>query len=107
MLRDRLAQAMNRAKRNNTFMALMFLDLHHFKDINDSSRHWAGNLILKEVSKRIKNCLREGDIIARLGSGELTIILEDMSDKEDVATGTGRFWRPSPVLSAWMTARCI
>lgn len=85
LFRDRLSQAMARAARNQRLVALMFLDLDHFKDINDSLGHQAGDLVLKAVGERLRDCLRDGDTIARLGGDEFTMILEGMESVEDVA----------------------
>ncbi|MEO7557765.1 MAG: EAL domain-containing protein [Gammaproteobacteria bacterium] len=85
LFRDRLRQAMSRASRTQKMLALMFLDIDHFKDINDTLGHDAGDSVLKAIAERLKDCLREGDTIARLGGDEFTMILEGMEGAEDVA----------------------
>ncbi|MEW6353375.1 MAG: EAL domain-containing protein [Pseudomonadota bacterium] len=85
LFRDRLSQAMARAARSQRLVALMFLDLDHFKDINDSLGHHAGDMVLKAMGERLRDCLRDGDTIARLGGDEFTMILENMESVEDVA----------------------
>jgi PAS domain S-box-containing protein len=67
LLHDRLNQAMVRAKRNARLMALMFLDVDRFKEINDALGHSAGDLVLKGVAERLTLCLRESDTVGRLG----------------------------------------
>jgi diguanylate cyclase (GGDEF)-like protein/PAS domain S-box-containing protein len=80
-----MSQALARARRNNKLMALMFLDLDHFKDINDRLGHDIGDLLLKGVSDRLVTCIRETDTVARLGGDEFAIILDEISATEDAA----------------------
>lgn len=80
-----MSQALARARRNNKLMALMFLDLDHFKDINDRLGHDIGDLLLKGVSDRLVTCIRETDTVARLGGDEFAIILDEVSATEDAA----------------------
>ncbi len=75
---DRLQAAMARAKRQGSRIALMMLDLDHFKTVNDNLGHNAGDLLLKEVSGRLTACVREGDTVARLGGDEFTLILPEL-----------------------------
>ncbi len=75
---DRLKQALKHAKRSDDKVALLFIDLDRFKEINDSLGHQAGDELLKNVSQRIRSCLREFDTLARLGGDEFVIILEDL-----------------------------
>jgi len=83
---DRLAHAMARAVRSEHLMALMFLDLDRFKDINDTLGHGIGDQVLKGVAERLKVCLREVDTIARLGGDEFTIVLEEITQVEQAVT---------------------
>ncbi len=88
LFRDRLKHAMALARRNQKIVALFFLDIDHFKDINDSLGHIAGDQLLQGVAKRIQSCAREGDTVARMGGDEFTVILEGLreaSDAEHVA----------------------
>ncbi|MFN7098016.1 MAG: EAL domain-containing protein, partial [Gammaproteobacteria bacterium] len=80
-----MSQSLARARRNNKLMALMFLDLDHFKDINDRLGHDVGDLLLKGVSDRLITCIRETDTVARLGGDEFAIILDEISATEDAA----------------------
>lgn len=72
---DRLQQGITRAKRDQTRMALMFLDLDKFKPINDALGHAVGDLLLKEVAKRLVHCVRASDIVSRLGGDEFVMLL--------------------------------
>ena len=85
LFRDRLAHAMSRADRDKHHMALMFVDLDHFKEINDSLGHAVGDEVLKAVSQRLRESLREVDTIARLGGDEFTVILEGLGEPDDAA----------------------
>jgi diguanylate cyclase (GGDEF)-like protein len=78
LLQDRLAQALARAKRNETQAALLFLDLDFFKRVNDSLGHSAGDELLVEVGRRLQVFLREADTAARLGGDEFVALLTDI-----------------------------
>ncbi|MBT6242758.1 MAG: GGDEF domain-containing protein, partial [Rhodospirillaceae bacterium] len=90
LMLDRLAQAMKKARRDNTGVLLMFLDLDHFKEINDSMGHLAGDLLLRKASKRIVSCLRDTDTAARIGGDEFAIILADAYEKETAEAIAGK-----------------
>ncbi len=77
LLQDRLQQVLKRAQRRGSKGALAFVDLDNFKLINDSLGHAAGDKLLVEVSRRLKNCLRETDTVARYGGDEFVLILGD------------------------------
>ncbi|ACM19541.1 sensor diguanylate cyclase/phosphodiesterase, Cache_1, HAMP and PAS domain-containing [Geotalea daltonii FRC-32] len=84
LFNERLAQAIAYAQRNDQFLAVMFLDLDHFKDINDSLGHTIGDELLKEVATRLKRCGRRAeDTIARQGGDEFLLFLSEIKDKED------------------------
>jgi diguanylate cyclase (GGDEF)-like protein/PAS domain S-box-containing protein len=85
LLNDRLASAISYAKRNGTQLALVFLDLDRFKNINDSLGHHAGDLLLQIVSERLKSCVRESDTVARLGGDEFVILLSSVREPDDAA----------------------
>ena len=77
---ERLHQAFAAARRGATPFAMFYLDLDHFKRINDTLGHPVGDLLLQEVAGRIKNCVRENDVVARLGGDEFAILQLDVGD---------------------------
>ncbi len=85
LLQGRLKRAMARADRSHTLLAVIFLDLDQFKEINDSLGHAVGDAVLKETALRLEGCLRATDTVARLGGDEFTILLEDVRSKEEIA----------------------
>lgn len=80
---DRLHKAIHMAKRNKYKLAVLFLDLNKFKEINDALGHDIGDHLLKEVAKRFRESIREEDTVARLGGDEFAIILNDIKTNED------------------------
>jgi diguanylate cyclase (GGDEF)-like protein/PAS domain S-box-containing protein len=85
LLQDRLQQAMAVGKRSGWHGAVLFLDLDHFKNVNDTQGHAVGDLLLVEVARRLQSCMREGDSIARLGGDEFVVVLEELSHQSDEA----------------------
>ncbi|MEQ1620045.1 MAG: EAL domain-containing protein [Methylococcales bacterium] len=85
MLFERLGHGIEISKREGKQMALLMLDLDRFKDVNDSYGHLAGDQLLQQVASRLHLRLREADTVARLGGDEFTVLLEDISHKEDAA----------------------
>lgn len=81
---DFLERELAQARRNDTRLALLFLDLNGFKQINDSMGHDCGDRLLKEVARRLRACIRESDIVARLGGDEFTVLMPDLSHSDDV-----------------------
>jgi diguanylate cyclase (GGDEF)-like protein/PAS domain S-box-containing protein len=79
LLLDRLNQAFAVSMRNGRYGAVMFLDLDHFKTLNDSKGHEMGDLLLVEVANRLQQCVRDGDTVARLGGDEFVVVLEMLS----------------------------
>ena len=79
LFRDRLTQAMQRARRHERLLALLFIDLDNFKDVNDTLGHSAGDQLLKEIGRRLEHCLRSQDTVARLGGDEFTVLIEDLA----------------------------
>jgi diguanylate cyclase (GGDEF)-like protein len=85
LLQDRLEQALLRSTRNRVSMALMFIDLDGFKEVNDTLGHDVGDLLLREVALRLADCARASDTIGRFGGDEFLIVLEDAVLPEDAA----------------------
>ncbi len=77
---DRLRLAFAHAKRGTMSFAVLYLDLDHFKDVNDTLGHPAGDALLKVVADRLKGCVRETDLIARFGGDEFAVLQEDADD---------------------------
>ncbi|MCU1269164.1 MAG: sensor diguanylate cyclase/phosphodiesterase [Acidobacteriaceae bacterium] len=90
LFRDRLAKALAGARRQEYGIAVLFLDLDRFKDINDSLGHSVGDLLLQEVAERLKTWVREQDTVARLGGDEFLIMLTDVMDVPDAAVAAQR-----------------
>jgi PAS domain S-box/diguanylate cyclase (GGDEF) domain len=85
LFEDRCAVALAQARRFDRKMALLFLDLDRFKNVNDSYGHAVGDQLLQEAAWRMKTCLREVDTLARLGGDEFTLMVPDLGDAEDAA----------------------
>ena len=81
LLMDRLEHAMRNSARTGDHCALMFMDLDHFKALNDSYGHDAGDHVLRQAAERLQVCVREGDTVARLGGDEFVVLLEGLSGK--------------------------
>jgi diguanylate cyclase (GGDEF)-like protein len=88
---DRLHQAMMRARRHERAMALLFMDVDRFKQINDTHGHAAGDELLRIFSQRLLSCVRESDTAARLSGDEFTAILEDLNSPGDAEVVARRF----------------
>jgi diguanylate cyclase (GGDEF)-like protein/PAS domain S-box-containing protein len=82
---DRLLQALATAKRSSKKVALLFLDLDRFKNINDTLGHQAGDLLLQSVAERLKSCVREMDTVCRQGGDEFMVLLTEIDKAEDAA----------------------
>ncbi len=85
LLVDRLQQALASSARSQRHGALMFIDLDHFKTLNDTLGHDKGDLLLQQVAQRLTGCMREGDTVARLGGDEFVVMLEGLSASPDEA----------------------
>ena len=88
LLADRLQQALASSARSGREGAMLFIDLDNFKTLNDTPLgHDKGDLLLKEVARRMTRCIREGDTVARLGGDEFVVMLEDLSESSIDAAG--------------------
>ena len=85
VLQDRLRQALARAERDNTSVALLFADLDDFKRINDSLGHAAGDKLLHDVGMRFQAALREEDTVARIGGDEFVVVVERLGHEEEAS----------------------
>jgi diguanylate cyclase (GGDEF)-like protein/PAS domain S-box-containing protein len=85
LLQERLQQSLERAKSSKGRLALLYLDLDKFKQVNDTLGHAAGDLLLQEVAHRLKQCVRETDTVARIGGDEFVILLDRVNSSEDSA----------------------
>jgi diguanylate cyclase (GGDEF)-like protein/PAS domain S-box-containing protein len=90
LLMDRLHQALAVSARSEQHGAVMFLDMDHFKTLNDTKGHDVGDMLLIEVAKRLQDCVRDVDTVARLGGDEFVVLLEALSSEEiEAATAAG------------------
>jgi diguanylate cyclase (GGDEF)-like protein/PAS domain S-box-containing protein len=85
LFRDRLTQAMVRAKNAGNSVALLYVDLDSFKQINDSLGHNVGDLLLQSVARRLLSCVRSSDTVSRLGGDEFVLVLADVHSTADAA----------------------
>jgi diguanylate cyclase (GGDEF)-like protein/PAS domain S-box-containing protein len=90
LLRQRAHHAIALSRRSNRLLALLFIDLDEFKEVNDRFGHGAGDEVLRQVAATLSGCLREADTIARLGGDEFVVLLEDIEGPEEVAQVTAR-----------------
>ena len=86
LFRDRLAQEIANATAGLSRGALLYIDLDHFKRVNDSVGHSAGDQLLTIVAQRLRSCVKEGDTVARLGGDEFTVILRNVADPSAART---------------------
>jgi len=83
LFRDRLNLAISQARRHDTQLAVMFLDMDRFKVINDSLGHLAGDQLLQAVAGRLTTCLRDSDTLARVGGDEFNLLIPDITGRDD------------------------
>ena len=101
LFKDRLDLAIIQSQRNETRLAVMFIDLDRFKLVNDTMGHVKGDELLQQVAARLKECLRRGDTLARLGGDEFILVLPDLRDRQDIGEIAEKslqcFWEPFPL----------
>ena len=85
LFHDRLENALTRVRRNRGRMALLYLDLDKFKEVNDELGHATGDALLQEVARRLKRCVRDSDTVARIGGDEFVVLLESTGIEENVS----------------------
>lgn len=84
LFRDRLEQTIRLSRRDHSSFALMLIDLDHFKEVNDTMGHDAGDLLLVDAAQRIQQCVRESDTVARMGGDEFVVILPDIHEQASI-----------------------
>lgn len=82
MLKDRISYEIKQAQRTQKLVAILFLDLDRFKEVNDTMGHETGDQLLIETAKRLKQCIREIDMVARLGGDEFTIVISGLEQSQ-------------------------
>lgn len=85
LFHEHLAHSIDMAKRNQSIFGLLFLDLDRFKSVNDSHGHDVGDMLLIQVANRIREAVRESDIVARIGGDEFTVLVGDCNHQEELA----------------------
>jgi diguanylate cyclase (GGDEF)-like protein/PAS domain S-box-containing protein len=80
MLRDRLLQDIRKCRRESLQLAILFIDLDHFKEVNDTLGHDKGDQLLVQAAQRIQACVRQTDTVARMGGDEFTVVLSELTD---------------------------
>jgi diguanylate cyclase (GGDEF)-like protein len=81
---ERLKQELDRAKKNSSKLALIFIDLNKFKPVNDQYGHDIGDLLLQEVARRLLSSVEEKDLVARMGGDEFVLLLPQVKERDDV-----------------------
>jgi diguanylate cyclase (GGDEF)-like protein len=90
LFEDRLSAAIDRARRTESELAVLFLDLDQFKNVNDSLGHPAGNRLLQAVARRLESCVRSGETVSRFGGDEFTVLLTDLDGPTAAAAAAQR-----------------
>ncbi|HEX5755214.1 MAG TPA: diguanylate cyclase [Arenimonas sp.] len=83
LFRDRLASSLGRARRQGLQVALLYIDLDGFKQVNDQHGHGVGDQLLREVAVRLQGCIREADTVGRIGGDEFMVVLDGVSSSDD------------------------
>jgi diguanylate cyclase (GGDEF)-like protein len=103
LLNDRLAELLKKAHRDHDCVAVLFIDLDRFKEVNDTLGHEAGDRLLVEAARRIVGCVRESDTVARQGGDEFTVLLPGLSERAPIERIAETSSRPSTSPSSWAT----
>ena len=106
LLMDRLSQAIGSAQRNGHKVAVIYLDVDRFKNINDSMGHDVGDRLLRSVAQRLLGCVRESDTVSRQGGDEFVILLSALAHRATRQSSPTRSRRPCARHSAWTSASC-
>lgn len=93
LLSERLALALAKGRRDHTMIALLFIDLDKFKPVNDEYGHAIGDLLLKEVGKRLQHCMRESDTVGRIGGDEFVAMLASVEGREGARKAADKILR--------------
>lgn len=103
LFNDRLDSALRNAHRHQSFLAVLFLDINHFKSINDTHGHAVGDRVLCAFARRLEACVRETDTVARLGGDEFTVLLTDVQSLDAVSSKVERI---AAVIAEPLEAEC-
>lgn len=90
LLRDRLKASLRLAREDGGYMALLYIDLDRFKQVNDTHGHAVGDMLLQAVANRLKGCVRETDTVARIGGDEFVVLLHSIHASEDTDIVVGK-----------------
>jgi diguanylate cyclase len=90
LLRDRLTQAITSAHRHRTSLAVLFVDVDHFKHVNDTLGHVIGDQLLKSIAQRLVACVRSSDTVSRLGGDEFLVLLSEVGRAADAAVSADK-----------------
>lgn len=103
---DRLSLAITQARRERTRLAVLFVDLDHFKGVNDSLGHATGDRLLRGVADRLQSCVRAGDTVARLGGDEFVVLLPGVEGEADAMRVGEKLLGPCAAPSPWRARKC-
>jgi diguanylate cyclase (GGDEF)-like protein len=103
MFMDAFKRTLGRMERNQGAVSFLFIDLDHFKAVNDSLGHEMGDVLLQQVAQRVSSCVREGDLLARLGGDEFVVLVEGQDDPHSMAQKILEVLRPDYDLNGHAT----